>query len=174
MVVIVKGDLRRLVLTENLGRMLRLEGCLAGNLPENVDPLPGACRELAETRPAKVVFGPATFLNQAVAGIQASARRPDPADRRPGLAMPPAAAAREAGEQGLPAAEQRAAAKAASDAVGQQFQQRLLRVASEFGITSLPRIDDPLFVSQVVFDTRRRRARRRRASPICSRTATRR
>src|SRR5918992_4307191 len=69
-VVLVKGDLRRMVLTENLGRLLRLEGCLSGNVPKKLDPLPGPCTEIARMKPAKVVYGPATFLNQAALGIQ--------------------------------------------------------------------------------------------------------
>lgn len=152
-VVLVEGDLRRLVLTENLGKLLRLEGCLSGNVPEGVDPLPGACTELAEFRPAKVVYGPATFLNQAALGIQAALggqiQQMQTQAVREGRA-----AARQAAEQGLSEAEQRQAAQAAADAVARRFQARLLEVASEYGITRLPQLDDPLFVSQVVFDNR--------------------
>ena len=48
-VVLAEGDLSNIVLTENLGRMLRLEGCLAGRPPEGVDPLPGPC-QLSQSR----------------------------------------------------------------------------------------------------------------------------
>jgi uncharacterized protein len=154
-VVLVKGDLRRLVLTSNLGRLLRLEGCLAGNVPEDVKPLPGPCAEIAEMRPAKVVYGPATFLNQAALGIQA-ALGGQITDTRRQAAVAARLAAREAARQGLSESQQRRAAEAAAAAVGQRFQQRLLQVAARYGITRLPRIDDPLFVSQVVFDTRQK------------------
>ena len=32
-VVLARGDLQQLILSENLGRLLRLEGCLSGNVP---------------------------------------------------------------------------------------------------------------------------------------------
>ncbi len=152
-VVLVEGDLRKLVLTENLGKLLRLEGCLSGNVPKGVKPLPGACTELASLHPAKVVYGPATFLNQAALGIQAALggqiRQTQVKATRAAQA-----AAQAAAQQGLSKAEQQQAAKAAAATIGQQFQARLLRAAAQYGITRLPQISDPLFVSQVVFDTR--------------------
>ena len=33
-VVLVRGDLSKTVLTDDLGRVLRLEGCLSGNVPD--------------------------------------------------------------------------------------------------------------------------------------------
>ena len=68
-VVLAKGDLQQLLLTPNLGRLLRLEGCLSGKVPPGVRPTPGPCAELARTRPVKFVSGPATFLNEAVIQI---------------------------------------------------------------------------------------------------------
>jgi hypothetical protein len=72
-VVLVRGPLQQLVLTENLGRLLKLEGCLSGNKPGG----PGGdgrrgspCGELARTRPVQVVYGPGTFINSAVGEIQ--------------------------------------------------------------------------------------------------------
>ncbi len=152
-VVLVEGDLRKLVLTPNLGRLLRLEGCLAGNVPKGAKPLPGACGEIARLHPARVVYGPATFLNQAVLGIQ-SALGGQIKDVRAKALRAAQTAARLAAAQGLPAAKQKQAANAAAAGVGRQFQARLLRVAAQYGITRLPQIDDPEFVSQVVFDTR--------------------
>src|SRR5918996_3247497 len=66
--VLVRGDLSRTVLTSDLGRVLRLEGCLSGNVPDTrqgLGNLPRVCREIAELRPAKVVYGPGTFINTA-------------------------------------------------------------------------------------------------------------
>ncbi|MBW8059501.1 MAG: MMPL family transporter [Solirubrobacterales bacterium] len=74
-VVLAEGDLQRLVLTANLGRLLRLEGCLSGRVPEGAKPIPGPCAELARTRPVKFVLGPATFLNEAVIQIDRQLRR---------------------------------------------------------------------------------------------------
>ncbi len=74
-VVLAEGDLQRLVLTANLGRLLRLEGCLSGNVPKGAKPLPGPCAELARGDPVRSVTGPATFLNEAVIQIDRQLRR---------------------------------------------------------------------------------------------------
>jgi hypothetical protein len=66
--VLVRGDLMRTVLTADLGRLIRLEGCLSGNVPdrkEGLGSLPPVCREIAALDPAKVVYGPGTFINTA-------------------------------------------------------------------------------------------------------------
>ena len=69
-VVLVKGNLQKTVLTSDLGRLLRLEGCLSGNVPERgLRRLPRECREIARRHPARVVFGPATFINTAAGQI---------------------------------------------------------------------------------------------------------
>jgi uncharacterized protein len=156
-VVLVRGDLERLVLTEQLQTLLTLEGCLAGNFPSgetagNIQS-PPACAELAGSKPAKVVYGPATFLNQsaeqanrllqgqseaAIAQAQAVARR----------------AARRARRQGLTRAQQREAALTAGQEVLTQFEQQFLSLAIKYGQSGLPDINDPQFVSSVVFDSR--------------------
>jgi uncharacterized protein len=74
-VILAEGDLQRLILTANLGRFLRLEGCLSGNVPEGATPIPGPCAELAELDPVRSVIGPATFLNEAVIQIDRQLRR---------------------------------------------------------------------------------------------------
>ena len=75
-VVLVKGPLTRTVLTPDLLRVLGLEGCLSGNVPEKrleqalaknrknpARGLPPVCGDLAKLRPARAVYGPATFIN---------------------------------------------------------------------------------------------------------------
>ncbi|HET8862446.1 MAG TPA: MMPL family transporter [Solirubrobacterales bacterium] len=74
-VVLAQGDLQRLILTANLGRFLRLEGCLSGKVPKGAEPIPGPCAELAELDPVESVVGPATFLNEAVIQIDRQLRR---------------------------------------------------------------------------------------------------
>jgi uncharacterized protein len=74
-VVLAEGDLQRLILTANLGRFLRLEGCLSGKVPKGAEPIPGPCEELAELDPVQSVVGPATFLNEAVIQIDRQLRR---------------------------------------------------------------------------------------------------
>src|SRR5215212_9173150 len=76
--VLVRGDVQKTVLTSDLGRLIRLEGCLSGNVPDNkqgLGSLPPVCRQIAELHPAKVVYGPGTFINTAVNQINAELTR---------------------------------------------------------------------------------------------------
>lgn len=156
-VVLVKGDLEQLVLTEDLDRLRILEICLAGEasgeeLARNV-PTPEACRELAEERPARVVYGPATFLNQfaqQASALFAQQSQQAQADaRRAGRA-----AYRRAIDNGLGKAEAELAGEQASQAVLQAFEAQTLELATRYGQTGLPSIDSPTFVRPVVFDSR--------------------
>jgi uncharacterized protein len=153
--VLVRGELTRTVLTADLGRVLRLEGCLSGNVPDTprgLGNLPRVCREIAELRPAKVVYGPGTFINTAANQIAGEFRKRQRANRR--RATGAARAARELSERrGDPPAEQERLARAASDAVNAQFQSDVLRLALRYGLTDVPRIDSPDFVSTLVFDS---------------------
>jgi hydrophobe/amphiphile efflux-3 (HAE3) family protein len=115
-VVLVKGSLPKLLLGQDLLRLLRLEGCLAAKVPKGAKPLPGACAELAAMEPVSFLAGPATFLNEAVVQIDEQLER---------LA------------QHLPA---------------EKFNEYLVAVASKYGITSLPTIENEEFVATVVFD----------------------
>src|SRR5215212_10641740 len=72
-VVLVRGTLPNIVLTQNLGRLLGLEGCISGNRPEGVA-IPGGpkspCAAFQKEKPVQVVYGPGTFINAAVGEIQ--------------------------------------------------------------------------------------------------------
>jgi hydrophobe/amphiphile efflux-3 (HAE3) family protein len=74
-VVVAEGDLQELILTPNLGRLLRLEGCLSGRVPKGATPIPGPCAELANLHPVQFLAGPGTFLNEAVIQIDRQLRR---------------------------------------------------------------------------------------------------
>ncbi len=152
--VLVHGELTRTVLTADLNRVLRLEGCLGGNVPDNkkgLGSLPPVCREIAELKPAKVVYGPATFINTAVGQIQDEfARRQQKAAAQSQQASE--AARRLSKRRGDSRAEQERLARAAADAVQAQFINDTLRQALKYGISGIPRIDDPSFVSALVFD----------------------
>lgn len=74
-VVLVKGELPQLVLSDNLFRLLRLEGCLSGKVPQGAEPIPGPCAELAEMEAVEFLTGPATFLNESVVQIDNQLRR---------------------------------------------------------------------------------------------------
>src|SRR2546421_4060206 len=73
-VVLVRGDLSRLVLTSDIGRLLGLEGCISGNIPRQITNPPGGpngpCTKLAHDHPVQVVYGPGTFINEAVRQLQ--------------------------------------------------------------------------------------------------------
>jgi hypothetical protein len=120
-VVLARGDLQELILTSNIFRLLRLEGCLSGQAPQGVEPIPGPCAELAAMEPVEFVTGPATFLNEAVVQIDRQLRRLSEN-------VPP-----------------------------QKLRSFLLAIATRYGITSVPTIDNPDFVATVVFDLSRAR-----------------
>jgi hydrophobe/amphiphile efflux-3 (HAE3) family protein len=152
-IVLVKGNLQRTVLTADLGRLLRLEGCLSGNVPEQgLAKLPKQCREIAKLKPAKVVFGPGTFINTAASQItnrfleqrQAITQQADE------LAT---AARKLSAKRGDSKAQQDRLAKAARDAKMAEFNQQAISLALRYGLTGLPTVGNPDFVSQLVFDS---------------------
>ena len=133
-VVLVKGDLEQLVLTSDLG-----DAALARGLPLGQRARAGRCsptsrrrrraRELAETKPARVVYGPATFLNQFAIQAGKLLQAQTAGDQRAG-APAAAAAAIDARRQGLSTADQRAAGAAAAQEVQDAFQQQLLTLGT--------------------------------------------
>jgi hydrophobe/amphiphile efflux-3 (HAE3) family protein len=74
-VVLVKGELPELLLTDDLFRILRLEGCLSGKVPKGAEAIPGPCAELAEMGAVEFLTGPGTFLNESVVQIDNQLRR---------------------------------------------------------------------------------------------------
>ena len=155
-IVLVRGDLQRTILTEDLRRLISLEQCLAGNAPANVRAeLPPVCNQLAKEKPAQVVYGPGTFISVAVQEIQkgfqtkqaqASAQAKDLGNNAVQLAR----------EKGLPRAEQERLRKAAEQAAIDRFAQEAIQLGLRYGLAlANPAIDNPEFVSQLVFDTRR-------------------
>jgi uncharacterized protein len=161
--VLVRGRLANTVLSDDLGRVLGLEGCLGGNIaPDDLrrelgrhrrNPkrgLPPVCGEIAELNPAKVVFGPATFINTATNEINAEYGRRQEANQ---LQAEQAArtARRLSKRRGDPPSEQRRLAEAAFNAVTAQFLQEVVTLGLQYGIANVPRIDDPQFVSRLVF-----------------------
>jgi uncharacterized protein len=120
-VVLVKGELPQLILTKNIFKLLRLEGCLSGKVPKGAKPIPGPCAELAETGAVEFLAGPATFLNESVVQIDNQLQR------------------------------------LAEHVPAERFREYLLAVATKYGITSIPSIDNEEFVATVVFDLARPR-----------------
>src|SRR4051794_34982395 len=68
-VVLVQEKLTDLVDSADLGRLIAFEGCLGGNIPKGKKPYAPACGELAKLHAVKVVYGPGTFLNEAINAI---------------------------------------------------------------------------------------------------------
>ena len=152
-VVLVKGDLRRTLLSDDLGRLIQLEGCLAGKVPRRaLRDLPAACRELAKLKPAQVVLGPGTFINTSVKGIGEELGRRLVGSRRQANRADRNARAR-AVEEGLPADEQERLGNEARERVAEKVQRQLLALALRYGITSLPAVDSPEFVSALAFES---------------------
>jgi uncharacterized protein len=158
-VVLVRGDLANLVLTDNLGRLLGLEGCISGNKPKG-QAAPGGkhgpCAAFARTKPVKVVYGPGTFINSAVGEIN-SQLSVQLGNTQQQAARASRAARKLAQAQGRTRAQQDKAAKAAEQIVYAQFTRELLQINLQYGLglKGLPRIDDPDFVSALVFDPSR-------------------
>lgn len=154
-VVLVRGELTKTMLTADLVKLVALEGCMSGNVPPNAQPVPGPCEEIAQLRPAKVVFGPGTFVNQAAAETTAElASRQQQLQRESRRASQ--AARRAARREGLPPAVQEQRARGAAEAVQERFVQQLLEASVRYGLgpSTRPSLDSPEFVSRLVFDSR--------------------
>jgi uncharacterized protein len=158
-IVLVRGELSNLLLTSNLGRLIGLEGCLSGNKPADQQ-APGGprspCGRLAASKPVQVVYGPGTFANASAGEIndqirtrmQAKAAEADRAGQ---------AARRVARAQGKSKAEQAKLADSARQLVYAEFLRDLLQINLKYGLglSGLPSVDDPNFVSALFFDPSR-------------------
>ncbi len=155
--VLVKGDLGKLLLTNDLARLLGLESCLAGSAPGGQvyqgKPAPAPCAQLAELQPAHVVYGPATFLNQFATQADNLYTQQSKAVLAEARAAGAKAAAK-AKRQGYGPQGQRRAAVFAASQITNRFKQEIVNLGVRYGLTSLPKITDPQFVSSVVFDSR--------------------
>ena len=155
--VLVREPVTRVVLTEDINRVLGLEGCLAGNVPRGVKVYGGPsspCGRLARTKPARVVFGPGTFLNTSVTQIadqvSLALDQVTQAGRRAGTAALALSRAK-----GLSEAQARRNQQTAKTLGEQRASSGLLQVALRYGITSAPRLDNPQFIRTLVFDSSR-------------------
>src|SRR3954469_17732557 len=152
-VIMAKGDLRHTVETSDLGRLLQLEGCLAGNVPkQGLKELPPVCTTLANEHPVKVVYGPGTFVNTAAGQILdgLNARKTAKAKE----AQQAAAAARGlARKRGYSKARQEKFASEASSLVYAQFTRDIIALALKYGFSGLPSLDNVDFVDNLIFDS---------------------
>jgi uncharacterized protein len=154
--VLVKGNLQQLVLSSDIERLAGLEGCLSGNVPAKAlaseGGANGPCGQLARAKTIKVVFGPGTFLDEAAEQIDtqlaAETRQAEVQAKQAERVVVSAARKR-----GLGAAQARALGRSASKVTLGRFQESLVTLALEYGLTARPSIEDANFVSNVVFDS---------------------
>jgi uncharacterized protein len=170
-IVLIREPLTDLVGTQDLTTVTQLEACLAGQYAVRDPQLqaftpaapgthaaaggPGSpCGKLMASHAVKVVYGPATFLNRAVAAVNTqiqalltSARQSVTTAQRNASAL--------ALRRGLGRRRARSEASAAGQLEEQQQLQTLAHLYLNSGITGTPSINDPQFISQIVFDQTR-------------------
>jgi hypothetical protein len=169
-VVLIREPLTDLVETKDLATLSQLEACIAGQVIVANQSLgaftpatgnqrayggPGSpCGHLMKTKPVQVVYGPGTFLNRAVTAVIDQVRgmigSANQAVQRYAQAAYQLALAKH-----LSRKQASAAATAAGQLAYQQQIQQLEQLAVQSGLSGIPRIDDPSFIRQVVFDATR-------------------
>jgi len=154
--VLVKGSLQQLLLSSDLERLVGLEGCLSGNVPASAlrteGGVNGPCGQLARAHTVKVVLGPGTFVNEAANQIDeqlAAQTKQAEAQAR----QSEAAVTRAALRRGLSAEEARSLGQQASKITTARFQEGLVTLALEYGLTSRPTLENHDFVTSLVFDS---------------------
>ncbi|MGI8863274.1 MAG: MMPL family transporter, partial [Solirubrobacteraceae bacterium] len=170
-VILIREPLTDLVQTKDLATVTFLEACLAGQyvVPstqlQSFQPAPpGAhapyggynspCGKLMKAKPVQVVYGPGTFLNRAVAAVNLQVRALLSAAQQQVTSAGAAARAVALG-RGMTAAQAAQAARSAQSLASAQQTQTLERLYLNSGISGTPKIDDPQFIPQIVFDQTR-------------------
>jgi hydrophobe/amphiphile efflux-3 (HAE3) family protein len=168
-VILIREPLTDLVETKDLATVSQLEACLAGQVlmanqtlgaftaAQSGTPYGGwgsPCGKLMKTRPVQVVYGPGTFLNRAVAAVNAQIQAMLSGARQQ-VASAQQAAYQLALARGMSRKQALAEANAAGTLMQQQQTNQLAQTYLNSGITGTPRIDDPQFIPQIVFDQSR-------------------
>ena len=154
--VVVKGNLQDLLFSEDIDRLVGLEGCLSGNVPASAlaqeGGVNGPCGRLARTKTVRVVLGPGTFINEAANQIDeqltSETKLAQTQAKQAQGVITKAALAR-----GVPAAEAAALGKQAAKLTTERFEEGLATLALQYGLNGRPSIDDANFVSALVFDS---------------------
>jgi uncharacterized protein len=170
-VILIREPLMKLVLSKDLGTLSFLEACLAGQdvVPNqqlgayttapagSSTPYGGKkspCARLMAAKPVQAVYGPGTFLNQAVTAVNKTV-----VAIQKGAQQQIRSAAQAAYQVAIGQHRTRKQALAAANAAGtlatQQQATQAAQLALNSGLTRLPRIDDQQFISSVVFDPTR-------------------
>src|SRR5437660_3783471 len=169
-VVLIREPLTNLVETKDLAIVSQLEACPAGqvvvanNTLGSFTPASGSqrayggpnspCGHLMRAKPVQVVYGPGTFLNRAVAAVTQQVQSMIGSANQAVQRYAQAAYQLALGKH-LSRKQAQSAATAAGQLAYQQQIQQLERLAVQSGLSGIPRIDDPSFIRQVVFDQTR-------------------
>jgi hydrophobe/amphiphile efflux-3 (HAE3) family protein len=153
--VMVQGSLQQLLLSSDIDRLVGLEGCLSGNVPPaglaEEGGSNGPCGQLGRLHTVKVVIGPGTFIQEAAEQIdQQLSREGNLAET--GAKQAKAAITRAALSEGRSAAEAHKLGAEASKITLERYAQEVELVGAEYGLSTPPTLEDPSFVSRVVFD----------------------
>ncbi len=170
-VIMIRERLTDLVLSRDLGTLSFLEGCLAGQqVVQNLQvgaytPAPAGqatpyggwsspCGKLMRSKPVQVVYGPGTFLNQAVTAVNREISAIESGATQQIAQAGQAAYSLALGEH-RSRSQAVAAARAAEQLAYQQVYTEAAQLALNSGLTRAPTISDQNFISQVVFDSTR-------------------
>jgi hydrophobe/amphiphile efflux-3 (HAE3) family protein len=170
-IILIRESLPNLVETKDLATLTQLEACLGGQYVV-ADPKLRAftpakagthapyggqsspCGKLMKANATKVVYGPGTFLNRAVAAVNTEISTMLSGVNRATQAAE-ASAYQLAIGKGMSKKQALAEATAAGQLEHQQQLTTLEQMALSSGINGTPSIDDPNFIPQIVFDSTR-------------------
>ncbi len=152
--ILVKGNLQQLLLSSDIERLLGLEGCLSGKLPAAAlvreGGANGPCGLIDRADAVKVVLGPGTFLNEAAEAIDAQlASRRSQAEKQANQARKVVSSSALA--HGLSGAEAHTLGEQARKATLTGYAAEVTALSLKYGLSSEPSLDDPNFISTVVF-----------------------
>jgi len=170
-VILIREPLTDLVETKDLATVSQLEACLAGEVLvanqqlQAFTPVPAGsakpyggwnspCGKLMKARPAQVVYGPGTFLNRAVAAVNTEIAQITSAAQQT-VQTAKTSAYRIALARHLSRQEATKLENAAGSIAQAQETTNLLQMYLTSGISGQPRIDDPQFIPEIVFDQTR-------------------
>ncbi len=170
-VILIRESLPNLVETKDLGTLTQLEACLAGQYVvanstlQAFTPVAAGthtayggpnspCGHLMKSHATQVVYGPGTFLNRAVSAVNTGIRAQVAAATRATQAAEAKAYQLAIGE-GMTKKKALQEATAAGRLEYSSQLQGLEQLAVSSGLTSVPSIDDPSFIPQIVFDQTR-------------------
>jgi hydrophobe/amphiphile efflux-3 (HAE3) family protein len=152
--VLVAAPVSKVVLTTDLNQLIGLEGCLGGNVPKGRTPpggWAGPCGRIGKAKPAKVVFGPGTFINESVRQIGDQFTEQTQAIKDEGQKAYDAAYKLARAKKYSVAKSKHLAKQAEQIAQYQAFTQAA-QIAIKYGLLKAPEVNDPGFVAKLVFE----------------------